>query len=68
MAASPALLKYIPAGRRFDFSRDLIPRLIAEKKPVGFFSGATYVLASDTPESYRRTCRIAAKRKEMFGE
>lgn len=30
----PQILKYIPAGQQFDFSKDLFPRLLAEGRPL----------------------------------
>jgi len=30
----PRVLEYVPAGRPFDFSRDLFPRLLAEGRPL----------------------------------
>ena len=61
MMCSPEVLKEIPAGRPFDFARDLYPRLIKKGRRLNTYAGAHYVLASDTPETWRRTCRLGRK-------
>jgi len=59
MMCSPEILNEIPRGVASDFARDLYPNLLGKKKRLSIYQGASYVLASDTPESWKRTCRIA---------
>ncbi|MBI4550381.1 MAG: nucleotidyltransferase family protein [Candidatus Omnitrophica bacterium] len=59
LAVSPRVLKMIPAGRPYDFSRDLYPALLRLKRRIQVVSGASYVLASDTIPAWKETCRIA---------
>lgn len=61
MLVSPTLLKEIPKGRSYDFSRDLFPKLILQKQRFLGFLGARYVLASDTVVAWKKTNRLARK-------
>lgn len=59
---SPTILKEIPDRRVFDFSRDLFPEWLQSGRPLYGYSGARYVLASDTVPAWRKTNRLARKR------
>lgn len=58
---SPKIFRWIPSRRPFDFAKDLYPRLLKKKARLFAVEGASYVLASDTPEALKRTRRLAAK-------
>ena len=59
------ILKNIPSNKFFDFSLHLFPKLI-NKKFYGYkIEKKGYCLASDTPETYKKTVEII-KRKKLF--
>lgn len=58
---SPEIFQHIPARRVYDFAKDVFPTLVRAKRKIFARQGATYVLASDTPETLQRTRRIAAR-------
>lgn len=60
-AFSPKIFNAIPDKCVYDFARDVFPKLLSAKKKLCAVEGAHYVLASDTPETLRRTRRIAAR-------
>ncbi len=59
---SPAVLKEIPEKGAFDFSRDLFPAWLQSGRSLFGYTGAHYVLASDTVPAWRKTNRLARKR------
>lgn len=61
LIVSPAALRFIPRNQKYDFSKQLIPQLLKQKKDVHIFQGASFVLASDTQKSYRMTQRIVKR-------
>ncbi|MDT8395027.1 MAG: sugar phosphate nucleotidyltransferase [bacterium] len=50
----PEALGFIPAGKPFDFSRDLFPRLLKGRKPLYGFNAPGYWRDVGNPESYRQ--------------
>lgn len=63
LIVSPRAMDAIPRHVEYDFSRDLIPKLLKMNNRVYGYASATYVLASDTQDAYHTTCRIARKLK-----
>ncbi len=49
----PEVLKYIPEGQPFDFSKDLFPILLNEDRPIFAYKGSGYWKDVGNPESYR---------------
>ena len=58
---SPRIFSRIPAGRHYDFGKNVYPGLLRQSRRLVAVEGATYVLASDTAETLKRTRRLAAK-------
>jgi NDP-sugar pyrophosphorylase family protein len=55
------IFQHIPFGRSYDFSRDVFPRLLRKKVRMMAAEGASYVLASDTRESLKKTRGLAKR-------
>jgi mannose-1-phosphate guanylyltransferase/phosphomannomutase len=53
----PEVLRYIPEGRSFDFSKELFPRLLKREKPLYAYKAAGYWLDVGNSESYRKVHR-----------
>ena len=51
----------IPEGRTCDLARDIYPEWLRKGRRLFATEGATYVLASDTPEALKRTRRLYSK-------
>ncbi|UCF30654.1 MAG: NTP transferase domain-containing protein [bacterium] len=64
----PEVLKHIPRGRSFDFSRDLFPELLKKKKPIFGFDAKGYWRDVGNPDSYRTVHRdiFAGKTRVTF--
>jgi len=60
---SPKIFREIPARRVCDLARDIYPKLLKKKQKLFAVEGASYVLASDTPETLRRTRHFFAKNR-----
>lgn len=54
----PEVIKEIPAGRFYDFGRDLFPRLLQQGQSIYGYMIKGYCLGIDTPESYRAAIRL----------
>ena len=63
LLVSPRVLDLIPQDKCYDFSQDLMPKMLKQKKRIFGFSGAGYVLASDTVTTYKTTLKMAEKLK-----
>lgn len=61
LVASPAIFRYIPLNCPYDFARDLFPKLLLNNRAISAAAGASYVLASDTPEALQKTRRLARR-------
>lgn len=61
LIVSPKAAEKIPAGKNYDFSRELLPALLESGEKLCGVSGASYVLASDTVPAYRKSCQIAKR-------
>ncbi len=59
---SPQILKWIPAEKPYDFSKNLYPKLLRSKKRIQTSEAkVSYVLASDTRQALAKTRRLASK-------
>jgi len=73
----PEVLRMIPGGKAFDFSKDLFPVLLKKEKALYGYTAAGYWRDVGNPESYRRVHRdifsgktgipIPGKRTEFSG-
>lgn len=63
MMLNAEVLDMVPNNKSWDFSRDVFPTLLDREKTIWSDSHVSYVLASDTPEAYRKTCAAAEKIK-----
>ncbi len=59
LIASPEIFKWIPKKTPYDFARNLFPALLAARRNMRAVAGARFVLASDTPQAWQRTKKIA---------
>ncbi len=55
---SPEIFGSIPRDRVCDLARDIFPEWLRKGRRLFAIEGATYVLASDTPEALKRTRRL----------
>ena len=46
----PQVLEVIPAGRFYDFGKDVFPKLLAESRPVYAMKPEAYIQDVGTPE------------------
>jgi mannose-1-phosphate guanylyltransferase/phosphomannomutase len=53
----PEVFRHIPAGRPFDFSKDLFPIFLREKIPIYGYSASGYWRDVGDPDSYREAVR-----------
>ena len=58
-ALTPRAMSYVPAGRPFDFARDLFPELLRRGERVTGFTSGGYWADIGTPLGYYRCCADA---------
>ncbi len=58
LICSPAIFRFMARKPVLDFAKDVFSRILREKKCLMTFSGARYVLASDTVPAWKKTSRI----------
>lgn len=61
---SPEIFDEIQAGSCSDFAKDVYPALLRKRKKIFAVEGASFVLASDTPDALRKTRRLFKKHRK----
>jgi NDP-sugar pyrophosphorylase family protein len=62
----PEIVSEIPAGRAYDFGRDLFPSLLTRGVPLYGYVIDGYCLGVDTPDSYQEAIRLIAAGKVVL--
>lgn len=57
----PKVFRYIPAGRAYDFARQVFPRMIDAGEHLYTYRMTERLIAFDTPEKYRNARRMLAE-------
>jgi len=53
---SPSMLRYIPAGAKSDFGKDVFPAMLASGATMAGYVSAEYIKDMGTPDRYEKVC------------